>query len=422
VSTIQPLPEAPSPVARLDDSYVAVRARSQALAAPLSPEDACVQSMPDASPAKWHLAHTTWFFEQFVLAGRLPGYRVFNDRFAYLFNSYYFTVGQMHLRPRRGLVTRPSLDEVRAYRAHVDAAMTRLLEAEAGDPELHQLVTLGLNHEQQHQELMLTDIKHLLAQNPLLPAYGELPPPDTGEAPGLEWLRGPSGIVEAGHAGGTFAFDNETPRHRTLLREHLLASRPVTNGEYLEFIRDGGYRNTALWLSDGWSAVMAEGWERPLYWQEDLEHVFTLGGVRPLDPAAPVAHLSYFEADAFARWAGARLPTEFEWETAAAREAPAGNFVDSGFLEPQPAIPGAGLRQLYGDVWEWTASPYAPYPGFRPLAGSLGEYNGKFMCSQMVLRGGSCATPAGHIRPTYRNFFYPAQRWQFSGLRLAKDA
>ena len=422
MSTTQPLPAAPSPVARLHDTFAAVRGRTEALVAPLSAEDACVQSMPDASPAKWHLAHTTWFFEHFILADRLPGYRVFHERFAFLFNSYYYGVGEMHLRPRRGLVTRPSLDEVRAYRAHVDQAMARLLEREAGNPELERLVTLGLNHEQQHQELILTDIKHLLAQNPLLPAYTELPPAADAEAPALEWVPGRAGIVEAGHAGPEFAFDNETPRHRVLLRDHLLASRPVTNGEYLAFIRDGGYRNTTLWLSDGWSTVTAEGWERPLYWQEDLEHAFTLGGVRPLDLAAPVAHLSYYEADAFARWAGARLPTEFEWEAAAAGVESAGNFADSGCLEPQPAPAGPGLRRLYGDTWEWTASPYAPYPGFRPLAGSLGEYNGKFMCSQLVLRGGSCATPAGHVRPTYRNFFYPAQRWQFSGLRLAKDA
>ena len=421
MSTPSPLPPA-APATSLRDRYAGVRARTEALVAPLSPEDACVQSMPDASPAKWHLAHTTWFFEHFVLAEHVPGYRPFHERFAYLFNSYYFTVGQMHLRPRRGLVTRPSLVEVLGYRAHVDEAMSRLLETAAGDAELAQLVTLGMHHEQQHQELILTDIKHLLAQNPLLPAYAAPPPKSAHAAPPLEWLRGREGIVEVGHAGAGFAFDNETPRHDALLRPHLLASRPVTNAEYREFVADGGYAETSLWLSDGWSTVMAEGWERPLYWQEDLERAFTLGGVQPLDPHAPVAHLSYYEADAFARWAGARLPTEFEWEAAAAPEPVAGNFADSGLLEPRAAAPGPGLRQLYGDAWEWTASPYAPYPGFRPLAGSLGEYNGKFMCSQLVLRGGSCATPAGHVRASYRNFFYPAQRWQFSGLRLAKDA
>ena len=421
MSTPSPLAP-PMPAAPLSERYAAVRARSEALVAPLSAEDACVQSMPDASPAKWHLAHTTWFFEHFLLADRLPGYQVFHERFGYLFNSYYFTVGQMHLRPRRGLVTRPSLAEVHAYRAHVDTAMHRLLETAAGDAALEQLVVLGLHHEQQHQELILTDIKHLLAQNPLLPAYAEAPAREAAAPVALEWIAGQAGIVEIGHAGAGFAFDNETPRHRALLRDHALASRPVTNAEYRDFIAAGGYTDTRLWLSDGWSTVVAEGWQRPLYWQEDLAQAFTLHGVQPLDPHAPVAHLSYYEADAFARWAGARLPTEFEWEAAAAREPVAGHFADSGVFEPRAGTPGPGLRQLYGDTWEWTASPYAPYPGFRPLAGSLGEYNGKFMCSQLVLRGGSCATPAEHVRPTYRNFFYPAQRWQFSGLRLAKDA
>jgi ergothioneine biosynthesis protein EgtB len=405
----------------LAESFRRTRQRTTALAAPLSPEDACVQSMPDASPAKWHLAHTSWFFEHFVLAGHSPGYRVFHERFDYLFNSYYFTVGQMHQRPRRGLVTRPSLDEVLAYRAYVDAATHELIERTTGDPAIGFLLTLGMHHEQQHQELLLTDIKHLLAQNPLQPAYTELPPAAAASAPPLHWIPRPASRVAAGHAGDSFAFDNETPRHEVLLGEHALASRLVSNAEYREFIADGGYSNPALWLSDGWSTVLAEGWDRPLYWQEDLERAFTLGGVQPLDPGAPVAHLSYYEADAFARWAGARLPTEFEWEAAAAERPVAGNFADRGLLRPEPAARAAGLQQLYGDAWEWTASPYAPYPGFRPLAGSLGEYNGKFMCSQMVLRGGSCATPAGHLRPSYRNFFYPAQRWQFSGLRLAKD-
>jgi ergothioneine biosynthesis protein EgtB len=401
-----------------------VRERTAALASPLSAEDACVQSMPDASPVKWHLAHTSWFFEHFVLSGRAPGYRPFDERYDFLFNSYYFTVGEMHQRPRRGLITRPSLDEVHAYRAHIDEALDSLLAASGGDAELQGLVTLGMHHEQQHQELLLTDIKHLLAQNPLLPAYREeLPiPGDPGVAPApLRWITGTPGIAEAGHAGTSFAFDNETPRHRMLLGEHALGSRLVTNDEFREFIADGGYAQPALWLSDGWATVVAEKWNRPLYWQEDLEREFTLGGVRPLHPAAPVTHLSYFEADAFARWAGCRLPTEFEWETAAARLAIEGNLAESGVLHPCPARAGAGLQQAYGDTWEWTASPYAPYPGFRPLAGSLGEYNGKFMCSQMVLRGGSCATPTGHIRPSYRNFFYPGQRWQFSGLRLARD-
>jgi len=402
--------------------FASVRARTVGLAAPLSAEDACVQSMPDASPAKWHLAHTTWFFEAFVLSGHVAGYVPFHERFDYLFNSYYFTVGQMHARPRRGLLTRPSLAQVLDYRAHVDEAMSRLIAERQGDGEFEFLVTLGLNHEQQHQELLLTDIKHLFAQNPLAPAYADLPgPPDSPPRP-MRWIGRPGGLTEIGHAGSDFAFDNETPRHRVLLDAHALASRPVTNDEFREFIRDGGYRTPELWLSDGWTAVNAEGLDRPLYWSADLETEFTLGGTRPLDPGAPVTHVSYYEADAFARWAGARLPTEAEWESAAAECPVTGNFAESGALHPRAGDAGEALEQVFGDTWEWTASPYAPYPGFRPLAGSLGEYNGKFMCSQMVLRGGSCATPAGHARASYRNFFYPHQRWQFTGIRLARDA
>lgn len=421
MSTVRPAARHAPHAASITDACRDVRARPIALAAPLSAEDACVQSMPDASPAKWHLAHTTWFFERFVLAARDPGYRVFHERFEYLFNSYYFTVGQMHLRPRRGLITRPSLAEVLDYRAYVDAAVAALLERQAGDAELEFLVTLGMHHEQQHQELMLTDIKHLLAQNPLLPAYVERPAPVAADAPPLRWIRGNTGLCEIGHAGEGFAFDNETPRHRVLLGEHALASRLVTNAEYREFIDDGGYAESGLWLSDGWSTVVSEGWQRPLYWQEDLAQEFMLAGLAPIQPEAPVVHLSYYEADAFARWAGARLPTEFEWEAAAVGRRQDGHFAGSGAYHPRPAPGVDGIHQLFGDAWEWTASPYAPYPGFRPLAGSLGEYNGKFMCSQMVLRGGSCATPAGHVRPSYRNFFYPGQRWQFSGLRLARD-
>jgi ergothioneine biosynthesis protein EgtB len=422
VSSTSPLARSPLPVAQLGRDFHRIRRITTALAAPLSPEDACAQSMPDASPAKWHLAHTSWFFEQFVLGEYDPGYQPYHEHYGYLFNSYYLTVGQMHLRPRRGLVTRPSLAEVLRYREHVDAALDDLLQRASGDPALAFRVTLGMHHEQQHQELLLTDIKHLFAQNPLLPAYAELPRPGAAAAPAMAWIPGEAGLAAIGHQGESFAFDNETPHHQALLGAHELASRLVTNGEYREFIEDGGYAEPTLWLSDGWSTLQAEGWQRPLYWQEDLAQVFTLGGLRALDPAAPVTHVSYYEADAFARWAGARLPTEFEWETAAARQPVAGNFADSGTLEPCPAGGGEGLLQLYGDAWEWTASPYAPYPGFRPLAGSLGEYNGKFMCSQMVLRGGSCATPAGHVRPSYRNFFYPAQRWQFTGIRLARDA
>jgi ergothioneine biosynthesis protein EgtB len=403
------------------EALAAARARTVALAAPLSAEDACVQSMPDASPAKWHLAHTTWFFENFVLAARAPGYSAFHERYDYLYNSYYFTVGQMHARPRRGLITRPSLEDVLAYRAHVDEAMQDLLARERGDAGLEFLATLGINHEQQHQELLLTDIKHLFAQNPLLPAYTEFPQPGNADAAPLAWLPGRTGSVDIGHAGDGFAFDNETPRHPALLGEHSLASRLVTNAEFRAFIDDGGYADPALWLSDGWSAVMAEGWRHPLYWQDDLAQEFTLGGLQPIAPAAPVTHLSYYEADAFARWAGCRLPTEVEWEAAASDRPIVGNFADTGAFHPRPADGGPGLRQLFGDAWEWTSSPYGPYPGFKPLAGSLGEYNGKFMCSQVVLRGGSCATPPGHVRTSYRNFFYPAQRWQFNGIRLAKD-
>ena len=405
----------------LAGTFRKVRERTRALAAPLSAEDACVQSMPDASPAKWHLAHTSWFFESFILGQQVPGYRVFHERYGYLFNSYYMTVGQMHRRPLRGLITRPSLADVLSYRTHVDESMERLLAASAGDAALAWLVTLGLNHEQQHQELLLTDIKHLFSCSPLLPAYAHLAAAAGAPAPQLAWLPRNGGTAEIGHAGSAFAFDNETPRHRTLLEDHALASRPVTNGEYLEFMRAGGYADPALWLSDGWTTIQTEGWQRPLYWLEDLESEFTLGGVRPLDPASPVTHVSYFEADAYARWAGARLPTEAEWEVAAAALPVQGNFADAGLLHPRTAPAIAGLAQAWGDVWEWTMSPYAPYPGFRPQTGSLGEYNGKFMCSQMVLKGGSCATPAGHVRASYRNFFYPHQRWQFTGIRLARD-
>jgi len=422
VSPATPVARSSRTAEAASETLAAARARTLALAAPLSAEDACVQSMPDASPAKWHLAHTTWFFEHFVLAARSPGYSAFHQRYDYLYNSYYFTVGQMHARPRRGLITRPSLADVLAYRAHVDEAMQDLLARERGDAGLEFLTTLGINHEQQHQELLLTDIKHLFAQNPLLPAYTELPRPGNADAAPLAWLPGRTGSVDIGHAGDGFTFDNETPRHQALLGGHSLASRLVTNAEFRAFIDDGGYADPALWLSDGWSVAVAEGWRHPLYWQDDLAQEFTLGGLQPIAPAAPVIHLSYYEADAFARWAGCRLPTEVEWEAAASEQPIVGNFADTGACHPRPADSGPGLRQLFGDAWEWTSSPYGPYPGFRPLAGSLGEYNGKFMCSQMVLRGGSCATPPGHVRASYRNFFYPAQRWQFNGIRLAKDA
>ncbi len=405
-----------------------VRARSRGLAAPLSPEDAMVQSMPDASPAKWHLAHTTWFFEQFVLGAR-PGYTPINPGWHYLFNSYYNSVGPMHARPQRGLLSRPSLDEVLGYRDQVDARMARAFERGDFDQSLCQRITLGLHHEQQHQELLLTDIKHALWSNPLKPSYrSDLSAPQHAPLGALQWVDGDEGVVDIGAApwpdSDDFAFDSESPRHRTLLRPHALASRPVSNAEFAEFIADGGYDTATLWLSQGWARVQAEGWCGPLYWDDAHADEFTLGGVRAIEPQAPVVHLSYYEADAFARWADARLPTEAEWEHAAAQRPVRGNFVDSDHLHPvagSATTDRGELMQMFGDVWEWTASAYTPYPGFRELPGALGEYNGKFMCGQFVLRGGSCATPRDHVRASYRNFFTPPDRWQFSGLRLAKD-
>jgi len=410
--------------------YLQVRSVTQGLTEPLSAEDCQVQSMPDASPVKWHLAHTTWFFETFVLAAFEPGYRPFHPAFRMLFNSYYEAVGAKHPRPRRGLLSRPSLDEVLAYRRHVDDAMGRAIGRHAGRGGFDAIVELGLNHEQQHQELILTDAKHMLSCNPLLPEYF----PDAGAAAGpaqaavaapLRWLGHAGGIVRIGHAGGGFCFDNETPAHDALLRPFQLASRPVTEGELLAFVEDGGYRRPELWLSAGWDTVRAAGWQAPMYWRQadDGWRVYTLRGERPLAPAATAAHLSYYEADAYARWAGARLPTEAEWEAAALARPPAGddNLLDALPRDPGPARGAADLQRLYGDVWEWTASPYTAYPGYRPAEGAIGEYNGKFMCDQWVLRGGSCATPRTHVRATYRNFFPAQARWQFSGLRLARD-
>ncbi len=406
------------PAGSLADEFKRIRAASFALCESLTPEDMTVQTMPEVSPTKWHLAHVSWFFERFVLADRVAGYAPFDEAFDYLFNSYYYTAGDMHARPRRGLLSRPTVDRILDYRRHVDENMMRLLENP--DRELSFLVTLGLQHEQQHQELMLMDIKHVFAQNPIRPAYGSTAAsPDHGCSE-FDWHGFPGGIAEIGFAGEGFCFDNETPRHRVLVDDFEIASRPVTNSEFRSFIDDGGYETCDLWLSDGWATVQLENWRHPLYWAKGLDSEFTLGGELAIDPGAPVCHISFYEADAYARWAGARLPSEAEWELAASHYPVAGNFVESGALQPRSA-PGDGMRQLYGDVWEWTASPYAPYPGFRPLAGSLGEYNGKFMCNQMVLRGGSCVTPAGHVRPSYRNFFYPANRWQFSGLRLARN-
>lgn len=404
--------------------YRDVRDESVAMLDGLSAEDAALQSMPDASPTKWHLGHTTWFFEQFVL-GRDPAYVPYDRRWHFLFNSYYQSVGPMHARPQRGLLSRPSLQEVLHYRRHVDDALLALLDAVGDDDTVAAVITLGLHHEQQHQELMRTDLLHLLSHNALQPAYRLVPAAEPSiAAPPLRFVRGAQGVQAIGHDGEGFAFDCETPRHEVLLHPHALANRPVTNAEFRAFIEDGGYVTPTLWMSEGWNAVQREAWSRPLYWCDDLQHAFTLHGLQPLDPDAPVCHVSFFEADAYARWAGARLPTEAEWECAAAQQPVRGRFADGGALLPRaagtPADPDAVL-QLYGDVWEWTGSPYVAYPGFRPAAGALGEYNGKFMCGQYVLRGGSCATPGGHMRASYRNFFYPADRWQFSGFRLARD-
>lgn len=397
-----------------------VRKRTMDLCAPLSDEDMQLQSMPDASPGKWHLAHTSWFFEQFVL-GRDTQWKVRDAGWHYLFNSYYQSVGPMHARPQRGLLSRPSLVEIRDYRQRINDGVGELL-SRRDDPELLALVELGVQHEQQHQELMLTDIKHALWCNPLKPAYDPALALSGGhQTVPLRFIEGSAGVVEIGHRGEGFAFDNETPRHRIYLQPHALANRLVTNGEYLAFVHEGGYREPGLWLSDGWSTVQRESWQRPLYWNEDLASVFTLGGIRDIDPHAPVCHLSYYEAEAFARWAGARLPGEGEWEMAAQGRRIEGNLQEQGRLQPLAASAGEGPLQLYGDAWEWTASPYVSYPGFRPLPGALGEYNGKFMCGQWVLRGGSCVTPGDHLRASYRNFFPPHARWQFAGLRLGQD-
>lgn len=432
-----------SPRAGLDlpSRYDAIRRFTEALTRPLSPEDAAVQSMPDASPAKWHLAHTTWFFETFVLAAAIPGYAPFDPAFNYLFNSYYNAVGARHARPKRGLITRPSLATVYAYRAAVDERIRGLLSGAHPLPAgLPDIIEIGLNHEQQHQELILTDVKHLLAENPLKPAYRSDAALVVAPAPTLEWRAFAEGIHEFGHGARTFAYDNEGPRHRRLVPAFALATRLTTNREYLEFMAGGGYDRPEFWLSDGWNEARAQGWEAPLYWQRDESGAwleFTLGGLRPLDPDAPVCHLSAYEADACARWAGGRLPTEFELELAAAGRPVRGHFAGSGAFHPRSAgvaaaVAGAeaggaadpngpALLQLFGDAWEWTQSSYSAYPGYRPAPGAIGEYNGKFMCNQFVLRGGSCATPEGHLRATYRNFFPAGARWQFSGLRLARE-
>ncbi len=404
--------------------YWQVRQGTEALCQPLSTEDCQAQSMTEASPAKWHLAHTSWFFETFILI-EISDCRFYRPEFQILFNSYYNRIGDQYPRSQRGLLTRPSLEEIYAYRQYVDRAMEILLDQEPLTPELTGRLELGLHHEQQHQELLLTDVKHLFSCNPLYPAYREAPQPNGSDIRPLQWHQIPEGIYWIGHQGQDFAFDNERPCHRTFLEPFELASRPITNREYLEFIEAGGYRRPELWLAEGWDAVQGQGWQAPLYWEWQDGNWFlqTLSGLRELRGEEPVCHVSFYEADAFAQWAGARLPTEAEWEVVARNQTPnGGNLVESGYLHPIPACAAEGSPgQLFGDVWEWTRSAYSPYPGYQPPDGAIGEYNGKFMCNQMVLRGGSCATPQTHIRATYRNFFPPDTRWQFSGIRLARD-
>jgi ergothioneine biosynthesis protein EgtB len=403
------------------ERYASVRQLTEHLANPLSAEDQTVQSMPDVSPTKWHRAHTTWFFETFVLGSHDRTYEAFHPAYEYLFNSYYEAVGPRHPRTQRGLLSRPTIHDIARYRMHVDAAMARLFDHDVPEP-LAALIELGMNHEQQHQELLLMDIKHVLSINPMLPAYRdddrvEERHPNQPEG----WVAHEGGLVEIGHAGDGFSFDNESPRHAQYARPFALADRAVTCGDWLEFVADGGYSRPELWLSEGWAAVQQEGWDAPLYWVRadgDGWDIFTLAGLKQLDPAEPVCHISYYEADAFARWRGVRLPTEVEWEAVASGHPVRGRFLDPEALHPQPADEPLGL---FGDVWEWTASAYLPYPGFAPAAGAVGEYNGKFMVNQHVLRGGCCATPQGHTRATYRNFFPPSARWPFAGARLARD-
>ncbi len=430
---MDPIPDPTSSVPTADPSadrtakYRLVREATRALAAPLSAEDCAIQSMPDASPVKWHLAHTTWFFETFVLEPHCRDYRVFEPAYRVLFNSYYNAVGEKHPRSQRGMLSRPGLQDVLAYRRHVDQAMLMLLGQGQPSAQVAWLIELGLHHEQQHQELILTDVKHLLWLNPLKPAYRKQWPLTPILAQRPRWIGFEGGMHRVGHCGPGFCFDNETPAHRVWLNAFEMSSQPVTNGDFIEFIHEGGYQRPELWLAAGWDAVTACGWRAPQYWEsrDGQWCSFTLHGLVPVDPHTPVCHLSFFEAEAFARWSNARLPTEMEWEIAACRAVRAGNFLESGALHPlalREAPPEGMLAQVFGDVWEWTRSDYGPYPGFRLAAGAVGEYNGKFMSGQYVLRGGSCATPSTHIRATYRNFFAPTARWQFSGVRLARDA
>ena len=406
--------------------YARVRALSERIAAPLTPEDMVVQSMTDASPTRWHLAHTTWFFETFVLKAGVKGYEAYHPQYEVLFNSYYNAVGEQFPRPRRGLLSRPTVEEVLAYRQAVDERMGDLMAASVrADDALLDVIELGLNHEQQHQELMLTDVKHVLLQNPLHPVYRDIQVPPSAPLAPLNWVGCAEGMYEIGHdPRDGFAFDNEGPRHRTFVPAFELASRLVTNGEFLAFIEDGGYRDPALWLSDAWGEMKAAPRSAPDPWllRDGAWFEFTLRGLERLDPHAPLCHVSYYEADAYCRWAGARLPTEAEWEVAARAVPVEGNFLDDDLLHPRPLATASSDQpaQMFGDVWEWTQSPYVGYPGFAPASGAIGEYNGKFMCNQIVLRGGSCVTSRDHIRATYRNFFFPTARWQFTGIRLAR--
>ena len=412
----------------LVERYQSIRSFSEQLCVPLVTEDYVIQSMPDVSPTKWHLAHVTWFWETFLLTAAKADYRSPHPQYAYLFNSYYNSIGTRHCRPKRGLISRPTVKETYQYRAYVDEQVLALLaKIDAGQlTALTPIITLGLHHEQQHQELMITDIKHVFSCNPLYPTYQTNRPASADRVPSLEWVAYPEGIYWIGHEGVGFSFDNEGPRHRQFLQPFQLASRLTTNGEYLEFIEDGGYQNPLLWLSDGWRTVQEQEWSGPLYWEkrDGQWWAMTLSGLRPVDKTEPVCHVSYYEADAYARWANARLATEAEWEVAARDIPVAGNFVEDGLYHPAPLQQSASngkIAQMFGDVWEWTQSSYAPYPGYKPAPGAVGEYNGKFMCNQYVLRGGSCATPLSHIRPTYRNFFPADAQWQFMGIRLARE-
>lgn len=412
----------PDPASR----FQSIRQVSLDIVAPLLPEDFILQSMRDVSPPKWHLAHTSWFFETLILRGGLKDYKIFHPQYNYLFNSYYKGIGDHHPRAQRGLLFRPPLSEIIKYRNHVDEGMEKMFAQPSLVKKFHFLLELGLQHEQQHQELLLTDIKHIFSKNPLRPVYKKrsIAPPES--IPPLQWLTYPEGLVEIGYDGKGFSFDNEGPRHRTFLESYSLASRLITNGEYLEFMEDGGYQNPLLWLSDGWDWVSEEKALAPLYWEKRDPQWWTFGlsGMQPVRPEEPVFHVNYYEADAFARWSGKRLPTEAEWENAAEPVPLKGNFFNNHRLHPQPAPTASNPmpQQLFGDVWEWTGSPYSPYPRFRPSPGAIAEYNGKFMCNQMVLRGGSCFSTKNHLRKTYRNFFPPHSQWQATGLRLAEDA